>query len=128
MSLDITSSDHLPIFLELRKLVFVPCIHKFRFENLWLKEIKCAKIVSRSWESNIQRGTTVKISDCGRDLMHWACHLVHLTPRNIQTWGPITANCTRIKFLKSRRDRAGLEEFRIACADYATTLKQQEIY
>ena len=97
-------------------------IRKFRFENLWLKEIECAEIISRSWESNIQRGIIVKIVDCGRDLMHWGLHLVN------DFRGRIAANHTRIKFLKSRRDRAGLEEFLIACAYYATTLKQQEIY
>ena len=48
----------------------MPRIRKFRFENLWSKEIESVEVVSKRWESNIQHGLKEKIVDCGRDLMH----------------------------------------------------------
>lgn len=39
--LEFSTCDHMPLFLELNRQVYVPKTRKFRFENMWIKEEKC---------------------------------------------------------------------------------------
>lgn len=42
---DVSTSDHLPIFLQLHKQVYVTRRKRFKFENVWLREDDCRQIV-----------------------------------------------------------------------------------
>ncbi|XP_074342484.1 uncharacterized protein LOC141680055 [Apium graveolens] len=42
-------SDHLPLYLELNKRVYIQKTKKFRFENMWIREDQCYKLVHNSW-------------------------------------------------------------------------------
>ncbi|KAF2284077.1 hypothetical protein GH714_018833 [Hevea brasiliensis] len=42
------SSDHSPLLLQLILVSSSPLVHRFRFENLWLREPSCREVVNRS--------------------------------------------------------------------------------
>lgn len=39
--IEVATSDHLPIHLDLNRQVYVPRGHRFHFENVWLREHEC---------------------------------------------------------------------------------------
>lgn len=43
--LKLSTSDHLPLFLELNMMVYVPKVKRFKFENVWVREDQCPKVV-----------------------------------------------------------------------------------
>ncbi|KAL8156372.1 hypothetical protein AgCh_001462 [Apium graveolens] len=47
--LEVSSSDHLPLYLMLNRQVYVPKVKRFRFENMWIKEDECRNIVLDCW-------------------------------------------------------------------------------
>lgn len=47
--LEVVTSDHLPLYLQLNKQVYRPKEHRFRFENQWLKEKECETVVKNGW-------------------------------------------------------------------------------
>lgn len=50
-SLEISRSDHLPLIIHTASATFTNRIHKFHFENLWLKEQHCRQVVIQSRSS-----------------------------------------------------------------------------
>lgn len=62
--LDVSSSDHLPLSLKLNKQMYVPRSHRFRFENMWLREKDCVHIVQSSWSEMSNRDIMSKIEFC----------------------------------------------------------------
>lgn len=43
--IEVSTSDHLPLFLHLRKQVYMPKRQRFHFENTWLREDECNNVV-----------------------------------------------------------------------------------
>lgn len=43
--LEVSTSDRSPLFLDLNKMVYVPKMKRFHFENCWVREDQCAQIV-----------------------------------------------------------------------------------
>ncbi|XP_021600662.1 uncharacterized protein LOC110606213 [Manihot esculenta] len=52
-TLDITASDHLPIFLEVQSMVTRDHARRFKFENYWLHFPQCKEIVLNNWNSRM---------------------------------------------------------------------------
>ncbi|XP_074346146.1 uncharacterized protein LOC141684909 [Apium graveolens] len=48
--MEVSTSDHLPIYLQLHKHVYMPKKRRFRFENVWLKENECQQVVKEGWD------------------------------------------------------------------------------
>lgn len=70
-NLEISTSDHSPIFLELHKTdVFSPTKH-FCFENAWLREPMCEQIVEGVWNSGSSRSFYEKMDECSEILSSW---------------------------------------------------------
>lgn len=42
-------SDHLPLFLDLRKILYVPKGKRFRFENIWIREKDYFNLINNCW-------------------------------------------------------------------------------
>lgn len=36
--LEVLTSDHMPLFLDFKRMVYAPKSKKLRFENVWIKE------------------------------------------------------------------------------------------
>ena len=111
-----SSLDHLPLFLDLKKVLFVPHPRKFRFENIWLREESIQSVVENCWCNNESLGLIEKIGICSKAITNWGCHIV------IDFQGQIAANRTKIRGLKGKRDAVGLEEFRKVIAEYSKLL------
>ena len=47
-SLESSTSDHLPIFIDPKPLAHSRRLKRFRFENMWLREANCAEVVRSS--------------------------------------------------------------------------------
>lgn len=47
--LEVSTSDYLPLFLNLKKQEFEVKERRFRFENSWVRERECMEIVKHSW-------------------------------------------------------------------------------
>lgn len=67
-NIEILTSDHSPILLEVDKSANMNVGRRFRFENAWLKESMCKDIVLSCWESNEGLGYNQKLADCYRKL------------------------------------------------------------
>lgn len=69
--IEVTTSDHLPLYLHLNKQVYVPKQKRFRFENVWLREQECRNIVRNGWEIGTELDIIGKIRLCGLRLQEW---------------------------------------------------------
>lgn len=50
--MEVSTSDHLPLLLQLNMQIYVPKAKRFRFENAWIRESECMNLVSRCWGSH----------------------------------------------------------------------------
>uniref|UniRef100_A0A2C9VDC1 Endonuclease/exonuclease/phosphatase domain-containing protein n=1 Tax=Manihot esculenta TaxID=3983 RepID=A0A2C9VDC1_MANES len=64
----ISSSNHLPIFLELKHFVKVYRRRRFRYENLWSRKEECGRIVKESWGRSGGLLIQDRLEQCGGDL------------------------------------------------------------
>lgn len=104
-SLESSTSDHLPIFMDPKPLVHSSRHRRFRFENIWLREADCTEVVRSSWSSSHVYPIQQKILNCGTALLHWGGHLAHDFRNGI-------SKCRRrMTLLRGWRDFAGIEEF-----------------
>ncbi|XP_017233198.1 uncharacterized protein LOC108207248 [Daucus carota subsp. sativus] len=69
--LEVSTSDHLPLFLDLNKKVYAPRVRRFKFENVWIREDQCRKIVQESWEQVEGRSVVDKLEFCCLKLEEW---------------------------------------------------------
>lgn len=69
--IEVATSNHLPLFLQLNKQTYVPKEKKFRFENVWIREKECRNIIKHGWESNEGVDIVRKIKICGERLQEW---------------------------------------------------------
>lgn len=69
--LEVSTSDHMPLFLELNRLVYVPKARRFRFENVWIRDEQYLKVVQESWSQTEGRSIVEKVEFCGLKLEEW---------------------------------------------------------
>lgn len=70
-NLKISTSDHSPIFLEPIQSSQFKDVKKFRFENAWLRDPMCRKIVSEVWQKHSGKTLEEKIFLCSGILQQW---------------------------------------------------------
>lgn len=101
--LEVTTSDHMPLYLHLNRTVYVPKERRFRFENTWLREKECVNVVKKSWEVTAERDIIDKLNYCGLRLQEWGGGIHKEFKHKIQ-------GCRdRLKKLRSRRNLTGVE-------------------
>lgn len=47
--LEVSTSDHMPLYLHLNRRVYMPKPKRFKFENLWIHEQECRNIIQDCW-------------------------------------------------------------------------------
>lgn len=98
-NIEISTSDHTPIFLELNNSITIANSRRFRFENAWLKEAMCKDIVLDCWESNGELGYSQKLQACQTKLGVWGKEITWKFTQGIR-------DCkNHLKHLKQRKDR-----------------------
>ena len=70
-TIEVSVSDHLPIFLQVYNNSRSGTCRGFCFENLWIRETGCMEVVERGWHSKNLRDIYEKIINCGCVLEDW---------------------------------------------------------
>lgn len=101
--LEVATSDHLPLFLQINKQVYRSKEKRFRFENVWLREKECMQVVKNGWEEAEDRNLLEKIEFCGVKLQEWGGGLSNEYKKQSLELR------TRLRKLRSRRDVQGVQ-------------------
>lgn len=122
LSLEASTSDYLPIFLDLALLVVQSRIKRFCFENVWLREPNCVNVVKESWISSVEMPLQFKITNYGSDLFQWGNHL----SRDFRN--RILACKRRMGSLWGKSDEVSMAQFTEARSMYNELLHNHEVY
>lgn len=116
--LDVSTSDHLPLVLQLNAKVYVPKARRFKFENMWIKEPECINLVNSSWNANDTGSILEKIEYVSLKLEEWGGGKTKELRVQIQ-------NCRKMlgKF-RSRRDTYGVQQYNDIRAEYLKLLEK----
>ncbi|XP_074322749.1 uncharacterized protein LOC141659720 [Apium graveolens] len=71
MVLDVTTSDHLPLILQLNSQVYMPKSRRFKFENIWIRDVECLNLIQNSWNTPDEGSILEKIEYCCLKLEEW---------------------------------------------------------
>lgn len=70
-NLEVLTSDHCLLFLELYKAHYAVKMRSFCFKNAWLGKSMCKKLVEDVWFRNHRRSFYDKIAECTEVLSAW---------------------------------------------------------
>lgn len=87
--MEVSTSDHLPLYLTLNRKVYMHKANRFRFENIWIKEDECRNIVLDCW--NKVEGLSIM------DKMEYVC-------TKLEEWGGGMVKEMRAQMERCRRD------------------------
>lgn len=62
--IELSTSDHLPLLLDLNKRVYVQKGKRFRFENMWIREKDCYSLINGFWNGEGHRDIIDKMMLC----------------------------------------------------------------
>ncbi|XP_074322934.1 uncharacterized protein LOC141659900 [Apium graveolens] len=120
--LEVTTSDHMPILLQLNRQVFVQRGRRFKFENMWIKDRECRNIVQACWEEEDGGDLMGKIMRCCTKLEEWGGGLIHEMKLNMGKYRK------EMQRYRSRRDIFGIQKYDTARCHYLKLLEKQEIF
>lgn len=120
--IEVVTSDHLPLFLNLNKKVYMPKSKRFRFENVWINEQDCFNLMKQSWEHTEGRVLMEKISYCSMKLEEWG-------GGQSQEFNLKILDCRqKLKKFRARRDEAGIRFYNAIRWEFMNLLEKKEIY
>ena len=120
--LEASTSDHLPILLELKRKLYVPKTHRFHFENMWIKEEQCRQLVQKGWQVTGGRTILEKMEYVCMKLDEWGGGKLKEMRCKIQEYR------REMKKFRSRRDIYGVGKYNEARWEYMKLLEQKEVY
>lgn len=120
--LEMSTSDHMTLMLNLHRQVYVHKRIRFRFENMWLQDSKCKSIVQTCWK---EEGNT----DLPEKMVQYCAKLEEKGGGLVRD---MTTKLARykcdMKRLRTRRDAAGLCQYAEARWSYLRLLEKKEIF
>lgn len=120
--LDYSSSDHLPIFLQVRLFLPRSTPRLFRFENSWSLELGCREIVHSVWSDPTLGSVLDKLKVCSSRLGDWGSTMRQQFQLDID-------NCKKVLgLLRGKRDNASRREFNTVKARFVDLLQRREWY
>lgn len=99
---EVTTSDHLPLFLDLCRRVYVQKGKRFRFENVWIREKECYSLINNCLNGEGLVDIMEKLALCGVKLEEWGGGMVKEMRESL------TACRKKMQKLRSRRDAHGV--------------------
>lgn len=120
--LEVSTSDHLPLLLQLNRQIYVPKTRRFRFENVWICDVECMNLVKESWTANGIGNILEKIEFCRMKLDKWGGGTLKELSRKIKHSRWVMKN------FRSRRDTLGVQTYNDARCEFLKLLERQEIY
>ncbi|KAL8156414.1 hypothetical protein AgCh_001488 [Apium graveolens] len=121
-NLEVATSDHLPLFLNLNKQVYQVKERRFKFENSWLREKECELVVRNGWNEALGLDIVNKINLCAVRLKEWGGGLASEYKRQGKEYR------ARLRKLRSRRDICGINLYNEVRWQYMNLLEKQEVY
>ncbi|XP_060959373.1 uncharacterized protein LOC133030597 [Cannabis sativa] len=121
-NLEVSTSDHCPLLLN-TVMAVAPVRNKtFRFENCWLKEPICLRMVEEKWLQTAGLPLMDKVQQCGEMLLAWGSDYtgnfkkrIHECKAEIRKW-------------KTGRDVAAVTKYKEAQNNLNNILLQREIF
>ncbi|KAM6561714.1 hypothetical protein CsatA_030953 [Cannabis sativa] len=121
-NLEITVSDHCPIWVNLSKSKPVQVHKKFRYENAWSREPMCRQIVQANWEDSSIQSLHVKLTSCSSALAEWGRDITGNFNKQIR-------QCNKaLKLLKGRRDLVSVSRYKEIQAQLSEVLSKKEVF
>ncbi|XP_074377752.1 uncharacterized protein LOC141719274 [Apium graveolens] len=103
--LKVSTSDHLPLYLQLNRQVYVPKARRFKFENMWIREKECRNIVQECWSKEGVNDIIDKMLECCAKLEEWGGGMA----KEMRTQ---LANYRKdLRKFRSRRDSEGIQKY-----------------
>ncbi|XP_062075810.1 uncharacterized protein LOC133779929 [Humulus lupulus] len=119
---EVTTSDHCPLFLTPIPASYVPRIRKFKFENAWLREPMCNKIIEDIWDAHPNSSIQNKLTICADALGQWGSEITGNFRSRL-------AGCKSIiRSLKPYHDHASTVKIQETSSKMFEILTQQEIF
>ncbi|XP_074355726.1 uncharacterized protein LOC141695374 [Apium graveolens] len=120
--LEVATSDHLPLYLQLNKQVYVPRRKRFQFENIWIKEKDCFNLVKDSWEHTAGKPILEKMSYCALRLEEWGGGISHEFNQQL-------LECRKnLRKFRAHRDVPGIQTYNAVRWEYLNLLERKEVY
>ncbi|KAM6599952.1 hypothetical protein CsatA_019561 [Cannabis sativa] len=122
LNLELSSSDHSPLLLNLVGQSYISRHKQFRFENFWLREPMCFQVVKDCWVESALGGIQEKIKLCGNKLTEWNNDYLGKFHSRLKHWK------SEAKKFKAGRDDVSLRRFKEAENNLFEVLNQKEIF
>uniref|UniRef100_A0A803QEK6 Reverse transcriptase domain-containing protein n=1 Tax=Cannabis sativa TaxID=3483 RepID=A0A803QEK6_CANSA len=121
-NLELSTSDHCPIFLDLVDNILLVMKKKFRFENCWLREPLCHQVIKECWNFSSEFDIQEKIKYCGEFLLVWGEAYSGDFKKRLK-------ECkAEINLWKHGRDSISTNNFRTAKSKFKEILTQREVF
>uniref|UniRef100_A0A803PUY4 Uncharacterized protein n=1 Tax=Cannabis sativa TaxID=3483 RepID=A0A803PUY4_CANSA len=120
--LEVSTSDHCPILLAPVVQLEHPSCQSFKFENAWLREPMCRKLIEDVWLLNHESSLDAKIKQCSKVLADWGKDITG----NFQSW--ISQCKKRIRLLKGRCDVNSAQKYQEENEKLFEMLTQKKIF
>lgn len=118
--LEVSTSDHLPLYICLNRQVYRPRERRFRFENSWIKESDCRNIIHQCWNMEGLDDIVEKMVRCCAKLEEGG--LLKELKAKMEV-------CRKdMRKFRSRRDSKGVLQYNRVRWEYLCLLEKQEIY
>ena len=102
---EVSTSDHMPLCLQLNKQVYMPCGKRYRFENMWIQEKEFWNIVQECWNSEGTNELMSRLAMCCLRLEEWGGGLI----KNLKS--KLSNYRKEMKSLRSRREVNGVRKY-----------------
>ena len=119
---ELSTSDHLPLFLQLNKQVYMPRSKRFRFENMWIQESECRNIVQDCWNDKDNSDILNKMALCCAKLEEWGGGMIKDLKDKMAGYR------RDMQRLRSRRDSVGVHRYGEARWNFLKLLEKQEVF
>lgn len=121
-NLEISTSDHTPIFLEPVVKLETKHIKRFQFENVWLCEPMCQEIVKETWFRHEGRSLQKKLCFCAEILSEWGKEITCSFKSRIKH------HKTVMEETKGRRDSRSVQQYIDSSKQLTEAYSQQEVF
>ncbi|KAL8100581.1 hypothetical protein AgCh_032729 [Apium graveolens] len=121
-NLEVTISDHNPIFLNPTAEVRYAPKRRFRFENAWLTDPMCFELVQNNWQKDGSMAIQNKLEGCKEVLEEWGMGLTGNFKKRIN-------DCKQVlRRMRGKRDDSSVKCYKEAQSKLAEVYYQKEIY
>lgn len=121
-NLEISTSDHNPIYLEPKVLIPFTPTRSFKFENAWLREPICRQIVEDIWDRHQGDSLQNKLRECAVVLSKWGQEVTGSFKDRIMKCKAM------LKRFKGRRDSNSIKKYQEALDRLNEIYCQQEVF